>query len=244
VNSACKGNKDKGEAYGRDADGSHGCAGSDSVPAVSFTRNSEEHWHDLRILFYRLSNYGIIIKPTKCVFAKAEVDFLGIVPLPDKAQARFPAADNEEIVAKVRLSAWLISTDEGHHMQPVSNHVPFLSLNRTWKSLGFFSKNLQPTETRYSAYDKDLLAMSLLIKRFGRQLEGGEFTIPSHHHLLLTSSSRRLRELELIAQFTTDIRHITAIANSIADALSRIQETQYSNPFPLWALKCKTMNSR
>ncbi|KFD47476.1 hypothetical protein M513_11637 [Trichuris suis] len=42
VNSACKGNKDKGEAYGRDADGSHGCAGSDSVPAVSFTRSDGE----------------------------------------------------------------------------------------------------------------------------------------------------------------------------------------------------------
>ncbi|KFD58060.1 hypothetical protein M513_00823 [Trichuris suis] len=38
----CKGNKDKGEAYGREADGSHGCAGSDSIPAVSFTRSDGE----------------------------------------------------------------------------------------------------------------------------------------------------------------------------------------------------------
>uniref|UniRef100_A0A5S6QYA9 RNA-directed DNA polymerase n=1 Tax=Trichuris muris TaxID=70415 RepID=A0A5S6QYA9_TRIMR len=110
--------------------------------------------------------------------------------------------------------------------------------NGAWRPLAFFSKKLQPTETRYSAYDKELLAIYLAIKRFRHQLEGRQFTIFSDHKPLSfafhqkpeSCSPRRLRQLEFIAQFTTDIRHINGSANTVADALSRIDEIHIFDP--------------
>ena len=53
-----------------------------------------EHLQHLDILFNRLSQYGVIINPSKCVFGAASLDFLGhrvsaagIAPLPAKVQA-------------------------------------------------------------------------------------------------------------------------------------------------------------
>ena len=38
--------------------------------------SEEEHLQDLRTLFQRLSEHGLLINPVKCVFQKKEVDFL------------------------------------------------------------------------------------------------------------------------------------------------------------------------
>ena len=53
-----------------------------------------EHLQHLEILFDRLSQYSVIINPSKCVFGAASLDFLGhrvtaggIAPLPAKVQA-------------------------------------------------------------------------------------------------------------------------------------------------------------
>ena len=54
----------------------------------------EEHEHHLRQLFNRLSQYGIVINPAKCVFGVSSLTFLGHVvdedglrPLPDRVEA-------------------------------------------------------------------------------------------------------------------------------------------------------------
>lgn len=57
------------------------------------SRNEEEHREHLRLLFERLSKYGVVINPAEWVFGEREVSFLGykvcsdgIAPLSEKIQ--------------------------------------------------------------------------------------------------------------------------------------------------------------
>ncbi len=89
---------------------------------------------------------------------------------------------------------------------------------------------LKDAETRYSTFDRELLAIYLAVKHFRYFLEGRQFHIWMDHKPLtfaLSSrldqhSPRQIRHLDLISQFTTDICHIQETHNSAADALSRI----------------------
>ena len=90
--------------------------------------------------------------------------------------------------------------------------------------LAFFSKKLLPPQTKYSAFDRELLAMYLATKYFRHYLEGKPFTLYTDHKPLtfaLGSDSdrlpRQMRHLSFVAEFTTDIRHIKGPDNMVAD---------------------------
>ncbi|GFT83401.1 retrovirus-related Pol polyprotein from transposon 412 [Trichonephila clavipes] len=95
----------------------------------------------------------------------------------------------------------------------------------------FFSRKLSATETKYSTYDRELLAIYLAIKHFRHQLEGHNFIIFTDHRPLTfafnkisdSCSPLQLRHLDFISQFSTDIRHVSGSDNSVADALSIFQ---------------------
>ena len=53
-----------------------------------------------------------------------------------------------------------------------------------WEPLAYFSKKLCPPETRYSAFDRELLAVYLGIRHFRHYLEGREFLIFTYHRPL------------------------------------------------------------
>ncbi len=106
-----------------------------------------------------------------------------------------------------------------------------------WHPLSFFSKRLQPAETKYSTFGRELLAVYLSIRHFRHILEGCQFFVLTDHkplvHSISSSSSRysprEIRHLDFISQFTTDIRHISGSANSVADALSRVEINSLSS---------------
>ena len=94
--------------------------------------------------------------------------------------------------------------------------------------LGFFSKKLSDSEKKYSAFDRELLAMYLAVKHFRPHLDGRQFPIYTDHKPLcgaITSSversPRQTRHLSYVSEFTTDIRHVAGCANVVADTLSR-----------------------
>ena len=99
-----------------------------------------------------------------------------------------------------------------------------------WHPLAFFSKALKPAETRYSTYDRELLAIYLAIKHFQYFLEERDFHVLTDHKPLVYAfsaqpdrhSPRQIRHLDLISQFTTDLRHVQGAHNAAADALSRL----------------------
>ena len=104
-------------------------------------------------------------------------------------------------------------------------------MNEKWCPIAFFSKKLQPAETKYSTYDRELLMMYLSIKHFRHFVEGRQFYIITDHKPLTFAlstktsklSPRQTHHLDYIAQFTTDIRYTKGLDNPVADTLSRIE---------------------
>ncbi|CAI2733638.1 unnamed protein product [Schistosoma spindalis] len=105
------------------------------------------------------------------------------------------------------------------------------SISGSWQPLEFYSRRLTPTEMRYSAFGRELLAAYCAIKHFRHAVEGRQFILFTDHKPLTYAlhtksdrySPRECRHLDYISQFTTDLRHIKGESNYVADALSRIQ---------------------
>ena len=98
-----------------------------------------------------------------------------------------------------------------------------------WQPIAFFSRQLRKPECKYSAYDRELLALYLAIRHFRYFLEGRHFVVYTDHKPLTFAfakvsdpwSTRQQRHLTYISEFTTDIRHVAGKDNRVADALSR-----------------------
>ena len=105
------------------------------------------------------------------------------------------------------------------------------NINNTWRPISFFSRKMTPAETRYSTFDRELLAVYLAIKHFRHFLEGRQFHVLTDHKPLTFAlntrsdrySPRQARQLDYISQFTSNIRHVQGTDNVVADALSRIE---------------------
>jgi cleavage and polyadenylation specificity factor subunit 1 len=103
-------------------------------------------------------------------------------------------------------------------------------IDGVWCPISFFSKQLKPSETRYSTFDRELLAVYLATKHFRHFIEGRVFHIRTDHKPLTFAldaradrhSPRQVRHLDYVAQFTSDIRYIRGADNTAADALSRV----------------------
>lgn len=97
--------------------------------------------------------------------------------------------------------------------------------------LAFFSQKLNSAQRKYSAYDRELFAVYSSIKYFKHMLEGRDFVIFTDHKPLTYAfrqkpdkcTPRQFRYLDLIGQFSTDIRFISGQDNVVADALSRVE---------------------
>ena len=104
-------------------------------------------------------------------------------------------------------------------------------IDNTWHPISFFSRKMKPAETRYSTFDRELLAVYLAIKHFSHFLEGRHFQVLTDHKPLTYAlnirsdrhSPRQARHLVYISQFTSSIHHVKGTDNVVADALSRIE---------------------
>lgn len=110
-------------------------------------------------------------------------------------------------------------------------------INETWKPLCFFSRKFSFKESKLSTYDRELLAVYSTVKHFSHWLEGSTFHIITDHKPLTYAfkqksekvSPTQRRQLTLIYEFTTDIRHISGVDNVVPDALSRTNVVQSSS---------------
>ena len=257
----------------------------------------EEHQQHLRLVLDRLSQHGIVINPSKCVFGASQLQFLGhlvdsqgIRPLEEKVNVirQFPQPNSRR---KLREFLGLVNfyrrflPKGAHILQPLNNllatrgtkelqwtddalaafaTVKDALANATllvhpksdaptcivadasdlavgavlqqrigdhWQPISYFSKKLKPAETRYSTFDRELLAVYLAIKHFRHFVEGRVFHIRTDHKpltfALLSQSDRhtpwQIRHLDFISQFTSDIRYIKGMDNLVADTLSRVE---------------------
>ena len=102
-----------------------------------------------------------------------------------------------------------------------------------WEPLAFFSAKLLPNQRLWPPYDRELLAAFRAIRHFRHMVEGRSFTLYTDHQSLVPSlhkksepqTARQTYQLAGIAEYTTDIRYLEGKANSVADALSRPNNT-------------------
>lgn len=100
-----------------------------------------------------------------------------------------------------------------------------------WQPIDVFSQPLNPAQSRYSTYDRELYAAYAAVKHFRHFLEGRIFTLYTDHKPLIYAlhqkgdkfSPRQHRHLDLLAQFTSDIQHVSGESNQAADFFSRIE---------------------
>ena len=84
-------------------------------------------------------------------------------------------------------------------------------------------------QSRYSAYDLELLAIYATIVKFRHMLEGRSFKIYTDQKPLTSAffkakdpiSNRQQHQLAFISEFATDVAHIPGLDNVVPDALSR-----------------------
>ena len=99
-------------------------------------------------------------------------------------------------------------------------------LDGLWCPVAFFSRKLTNAERKYSAFDRELLAIFLSVKHFCHHIEGHQFTIFTDHKPLAFASAverspHQTRHMLFISEFSTDVRHVSGKDNIVADALSR-----------------------
>ena len=113
--------------------------------------------------------------------------------------------------------------------------------NSGWQPLAFFSQKLRPPQLKYSAFDRELLAVYLAIRHFCYYLEGWKFTIYTDHKPLMFASTCKsdpwsvcqLRHLAYIAEYTSDIQHLAGKDNKVSRAtIATILQASTSKRWP------------
>ena len=96
--------------------------------------------------------------------------------------------------------------------------------------VAFYSKKLSPAQTRYSTFDRELLAIVQSLRKFRHLLEASSFTIRTDHMPLIYAvykksdivSDRQRRHLAFLSEFNCKFVHVKGNDNAVADALSRV----------------------
>jgi len=123
-------------------------------------------------------------------------------------------------------------------MSRISSSVPCCNIILTapGKPLEFFSTKLSTAERKYSAFDRELLAMYRAVRHFRHMVETREFCIYTDYKPVTFAYNLKSTKLEYISQFTTDLRHVAGTDNVVADALSRVEEMESSMDYQALAV--------
>ncbi|UYV81606.1 hypothetical protein LAZ67_20001679 [Cordylochernes scorpioides] len=236
----------------------------DDVLIASDSEN--QHVSHLQQLFGRLRDYGLTITETKCTFSQTSVKFLGFIItnagiLPDPhTQAPLHAMVEGRKNASCQWTPTALQAFDQCKLQLANAaflHHPFpeaplyftvdasdfavgaalhQEVGNNFQPIAFFSRKLDAAQRKYSAYNRELLAVYLAIKHL---LEGRQFPVYTDHKPLTyafqqnldKASQRQCRHLDFIRQFTTDICHIAGCENVPADFLSHVEPISHHQPY-------------
>ena len=122
--------------------------------------------------------------------------------------------------------------------------------------ISFFSRKLSDVESRYSAFDRELLAVFAAVKKWRFLIEGNCTTVFTDHKPLVGAyrnstprlSDRQQRQLSFLTEHVADVIHIAGKDNVVADTLSRSSqlmslESTTSQPLDLCAIANAQLSS-
>ncbi|GFV20563.1 retrovirus-related Pol polyprotein from transposon 17.6 [Trichonephila clavipes] len=209
--------------------------------------SEDEHLNHLHQIFSCLKDYGLNLNPDKCVLGKTSVKFLGCLitaegvrPLPDKVEAitNFPKPDN---VSQLRRFLVMLNFYRRFLPRAAEAQAP---LNKLLTNCKKNDKRPVPwneeAETAFMQCKSSLANVATLNYPTPNQqlcllVDATSSSVGDHHPLTFafnkisnSCSPCRLRHLDFITQFSTDIRQVSGSDNSVADALSRINALNLS----------------
>jgi cleavage and polyadenylation specificity factor subunit 1 len=98
-------------------------------------------------------------------------------------------------------------------------------ISQNEKPIAFYSRKLSPAQTRYTATERELLAIVETLKEFRNILLGQKITVYTDHENLTYkqfNTNRVMRWRLLLEEFGPELVHIKGSKNIVADALSRL----------------------
>ena len=175
-------------------------------------------------------------------FADTAVPLHDKLALSDNSSYKIDLTD-EEMDAFVELKQKLQDTIESSYIDPSCNifviksdasnraigAVLYQVVNGKHNTILFFSRKLNPTEKRYSTFDRELLAAKDAVERFLPYIDGQSVTLFTDHRPLVSAfvkkgeckSDRQSRHLSFLSEYVTSVEYIEGKANVEADFLSR-----------------------
>ena len=110
--------------------------------------------------------------------------------------------------------------------------------------VGFMSKSLNPTQTRYPIFDKELYSCFMAVKHFSAEISGRQVTMYNDHYALvqqynrpeplqsnIASEQRRMRMMGELSYRGVKLVHTPGRENPLADFLSRMNQDKNCSIF-------------
>jgi hypothetical protein len=98
-------------------------------------------------------------------------------------------------------------------------------ISQEGKPVAFYSRKLNPAQTRYTTTERELLSIVETLKEFRNILLGQQIIVHTDHENLTYknfNSDRVMRWRLFIEEYSPDLRYIKGEDNVVADALSRL----------------------
>ncbi|GFV32543.1 transposon Tf2-6 polyprotein [Trichonephila clavipes] len=174
----------------------------------------------LRRFLEMLNYYGRFIRQAAHILAPLPEE---VLEWTDKATTAFELVKQD--LAHAPLSIWVDASDFAVGGALAQYH------DNVWQPLAFLSMKLSVFQNNWSTYDRELLAIYTMVKRFRHMLNGREFVIYTDQKPLIYAFQQKadkcspcqLRHLNFISQFSTNMQHVPGTQNLVVDALSRIE---------------------
>jgi len=101
-------------------------------------------------------------------------------------------------------------------------------ISQDGKPVAFYSRKLNPAQTRYTVTERELLSIVETFKEFRNILLGQQLIVHTDHQNLTYkkfNSDRVMRWRLYIEEYSPDLRYIPGPKNAVADTLSRLERT-------------------
>ena len=116
--------------------------------------------------------------------------------------------------------------------------------------IAFYSKKLTQSQTKYSTYDRELLAAYQAVLHFKHHLEGRKVTLVTDHKPLVSAATsqhlaktdRQQRHWSVILEYVSDVVYLRGVDNVVADCLSRPVQAVTADPLDLSYIAEKQKN--
>ena len=139
----------------------------------------------------------------------------------------------KKIIAKHILLAYPDFSQPFHVHTDASKLQLGAVISQNGKPIAFYSRKLNPAQTRYTTTERELLSIVETLKEFRSILLGQQIIIHTDHENLTykqLNSDRVLRWRLYIEEYGPEIRYIKGEHNIVADALSRLDKIEDNVP--------------